>query len=87
MNRKLDNLGRVTIPVEMREQLGLASGENVKLEIKGKKIIITNPKDDFDIEQHIKEVILPSLVGQNELTIGAREMCYRLLEKLEGKNE
>lgn len=87
MNRKIDNLGRITIPSEMREQLKIEANENVKIEIKGKKIIITNPNDDFDIEQYIKEEILPSLVGQNELTIGAREMCHRILEKLEGKHE
>ena len=45
MNRNLDNLGRLVIPVEMRNKLGIENGNEVKLELVGNKIIITNPKE------------------------------------------
>lgn len=81
MNRKIDNLGRLVIPVGYREQLGLKNGDPVHMELKGNKIIITNPENNFDIEEYLKSE-LTMLTGSNELTIGAREMCLRILEKL-----
>lgn len=82
MNRKIDNLGRLVIPIGYREQLGLKNGDQVQMQLKGNKIIITNPENDFDIEEYIKGE-LAMLTGANELTIGAREMCLKILEKLE----
>ena len=82
MNRHIDNNGRLVIPIEFRQQLGLENGDLVNMQLKGNKIIITNPKNDIDIEDYIKGE-LALLIGHNELTIGAREMCYKILEKLE----
>ena len=82
MIRNTDELGRLVIPKEMRIQLGIENGGQVRIEQKGKKIIITNPENDFDIEEYIKEE-LALLTGHNELTIGAREMCLKILDRLE----
>lgn len=41
MNRKLDKLGKLTIPVEMRKELGIKNGDKVNIELKDDKIIIT----------------------------------------------
>lgn len=82
MQRNIDNNGRLVIPIEFRQQLGLENGDQVCMQLKGNKIIITNPKNDIDIEDYIKGE-LALLTGHNELTIGAREMCYKILEKLE----
>lgn len=38
---QIDQSGRVTIPHQMRKYLGLEPGEEVKIEIKDKQIIIT----------------------------------------------
>lgn len=83
MIKKLDDLGRIVLPKGLRETLGLKIGDPINIEIKGKKIIITNPKDNFDVEQYIKEELMPNLVGHNELTIGAREMCLKILDRIE----
>lgn len=82
MNRSIDKNGRLVIPIAYREQLGLKNGDPVSMELKGNKIIITNPENDFNIEEYIKSE-LAMLTGANELTIGAREMCLKILEKLE----
>lgn len=81
MIRNTDELGRLVIPKEMRAQLGIENGGQVRIEQKGKKIIITNPGNDFDIEEYIKGE-LAMLTGTNELTIGARQMCLKILDKL-----
>lgn len=86
MERNIDDLGRLCLPIEYRKQLGLENGDSVRIELKGKKIIVSNPKNDFDVEEYIRGE-LTKLTGKNELTIGAREMCLRILEKIEGSEE
>lgn len=56
MNRKIDNLGRISIPKEMRDKIGLANGDEVKLESSGDKIILSNP-NNFDLEEYIMQQI------------------------------
>lgn len=82
MIRNTDEIGRLVIPKEMRAQLGIENGGQVRIELKGKKIVITNPENDFDVEEYIKSE-LALLTGHNELTIGAREMCLKILERLQ----
>lgn len=43
MKRKIDNLGRLVIPAEMKKQLEIKNCELVNIECSGDKIIITNP--------------------------------------------
>lgn len=81
MIRNIDDNGRLVIAKELREQLGVENGDPVRMELKGNKIIITNPKNDFDVEEYIRSE-LAMLTGHNELTVGARQMCLRILEKL-----
>lgn len=82
MIKRLDDLGRIVLPKGLRETLGLKIGDPINIEIKGKKIIITNPKDNFDVEEYIKGE-LTLLTGHNEFTIGAREMCLKILDRIE----
>lgn len=47
MNRKFDKLGRIVIPKEMRDKLGLGKpGSEAKIELANDKIIISNPGTD-----------------------------------------
>ena len=41
MNRKIDELGRIVIPIEYRNQLNINSGETLKMDIVNDQIIIT----------------------------------------------
>lgn len=56
MNRKFDDLGRISIPKEMRDKVGLSNGSEAKIELIGNKIIITNPSE-FDLEAYLKNQI------------------------------
>lgn len=44
MERRFDELGRISVPVEMRRALGLTPGARVDLKLQGNKIIVTKSK-------------------------------------------
>ena len=44
MRRKIDDVGRLVIPIEMKREIGLENGSEVDMELEGNKIILTNPK-------------------------------------------
>ena len=60
MNRNFDKLGRIVIPKEMRDKLGLVEpGAEANIELIGDKIIkITNPKFEDKFELWLKDYIL-----------------------------
>lgn len=41
MTRNIDELGRIVIPKEIREELNIHSGDTLKIETQGKAIILT----------------------------------------------
>lgn len=47
MNKKIDDLGRLVIPKEMRKQLEIKEGDPVNISMEDDKIIITNAKADY----------------------------------------
>lgn len=55
MYRNIDDLGRLTIPIDMRNKLGIENGSEVKVELVANKIIVTNPKE-IDYESKYKEL-------------------------------
>ena len=40
INRRIDDLGRIVIPKDIRKELGIAIGESLNINIKDGKIII-----------------------------------------------
>lgn len=58
MNRKIDEVGRLVVPKEMRKQLGLKNGDEVNMEISNNKIIITNPNQEDPFENWLLDYIL-----------------------------
>ena len=52
MNRKIDDLGRISVPKEMRVKIGLENGDEVNVELVGDKIIISNPTK-FNLEGYL----------------------------------
>nr|DAQ61942.1 MAG TPA: Transition state regulatory protein abrB HOMODIMER BIOINFORMATICS [Caudoviricetes sp.] len=47
MIRKLDELGRIVIPIEIRNQYNLKEGDKIEIEEKGDKIILRKHKDTY----------------------------------------
>lgn len=44
MNREIDKLGRIVLPKEMRDAIGLENEAEAHIELHDDKIIVTNPK-------------------------------------------
>lgn len=45
INRKIDDLGRIVIPVELREKLGIKKQDQLEIFIEGDRIILTKPSE------------------------------------------
>lgn len=58
MNRKFDKLGRIVIPKEMRDKLGLEDGSEAKIELVGNKIVFSNPNRTDKFELWLMDYIL-----------------------------
>lgn len=56
MKRKMDKLGRLVIPKEMREELNMQEGKDVDIKLESNKIILTNP-DDIDYKAIVNSAI------------------------------
>lgn len=54
MNRSIDNLGRIVLPKEMRDKLGLKNGDEAFIELNNNKIVVSNPSK-FNLEEYIKQ--------------------------------
>lgn len=73
MNRKIDELGRLCIPKEMRNKLGIKDNDPVNIECIENKIIITNP-----IEIDYKEVINKAIEYIENKVISSGEVIDQL---------
>lgn len=75
MNRNLDNVGRLVLPVEMRKELDINNGDLVNIECVGDRIIVTKPKKSDRIEEAINFIKenLNDEVGSKLLSILERE--------------
>lgn len=56
MIRKIDNVGRITIPKEMYNVLGLKNGDSVHIELVNDSIVITN-LDRKDKKEELKSYV------------------------------
>ncbi|BAZ43794.1 hypothetical protein NIES4102_07960 [Chondrocystis sp. NIES-4102] len=44
---KVNKQGRIVIPIELRQQLGLVAGSKLIVRLEGNRIILEQPKDVF----------------------------------------
>ena len=81
MLRKIDDLGRVVIPSEMRNELGIEPNQELDIEKMDSKIIITNPKGMLsrdEIETMYKEICK---LDETEYNIGFRNALEMILNR------
>lgn len=81
MLRKIDDLGRVVIPSEMRNELGIEPNQELDIEKVGNKIIITNPSGTLskdEIETMYKEICK---LDETEYNIGFRNALEMILNR------
>lgn len=59
MNRKFDKLGRINLPKEMRDKIGLGEpGSEAFIEMNKDMIMITNPNQEDKFENWLCDYIL-----------------------------
>ena len=91
MNRKLDDLGRLVIPAEMRKQLGISSGDSVNIQLVDNKVIVTSAKKIDNYENLIYE--LKDFINRCYYTVDGEKVVYtediaELIEEFEkSKND
>ena len=56
MNRKIDELGRIVIPKEIRDKLGIEVQENLNIELVDNKIIISKA-NEIDYKTKVEKAI------------------------------
>lgn len=76
MKKKVDNLGRVILPAEVRRELGIQLGEELNLLVSDGKIILS--KQSFNC----------AICGSNRVLIqlhhkGICEECYNKIKRIE----
>ncbi len=72
---RLDERGRITIPREIREKLGLKPGDHVLVKIQGNSIVITRAEDPFKVIENI----LGDLAFERSLRYEAEKQAFREL--------
>ena len=93
MLRNIDNLGRLVIPSEYRQELGIENGSSLNIELEKDKIVITNA-NRVDYKARVEKAIeyiennTYSSVSTMKTTLHLQnEELYDLLEILKGKGE
>ena len=56
--RRVDSLGRVTIPISYRRMLGIESNSNISLTLTTNVITVEKCSSNFDLEAFIKKFLI-----------------------------
>jgi len=76
MYRKIDELGRLVIPKEIRNTIGLKPGDEIKIEIKNNQIILEK-ENSINIKEYIQEKML-----ETDITTETYRALNDVLEKI-----
>ena len=98
MNRKIDDLGRIVIPKEIRQKLNIKYDDKLTIEVKNESIILKKAYNDVEVlkklEDWIKEQIIfvrniPAFTQEIKLAHTQQIAQYQdILDKIqEFKNE
>lgn len=50
MNRKIDNMGRIVIPMEIRKQLNIKENDDLKVEVVNDNIVISKVEENNKLD-------------------------------------
>lgn len=76
MNRQIDSLGRIVIPMEMRKALRIKEGMLLSFELQNDSIVIKNT-NKINIEEYIYDLL------EKEEDKHTREVLTNLLNQME----
>ena len=82
MIRRFDDLGRVTIPMELRKTLGLTEGRpEVEILISGNSIVLRKPTDEekYSASELKEKILLDESLGKEE-RLSFINLLYKLYE-------
>ena len=83
INRKIDELGRIVLPIELRRNLNLNEGDSLSILTEGENIILTKfiPRDEVR-EETVFE--LKALIKHGNLDSDTIETLNKAIEQLKG---
>lgn len=76
---KVDSLGRVTIPIEIRRHLGIKPLEKINVVCDGERVIVF--KNETELDKQIRELMV-GLEGTSKLSNKEYDTLCEILEKL-----
>ncbi|PEJ93490.1 AbrB/MazE/SpoVT family DNA-binding domain-containing protein [Bacillus toyonensis] len=79
--RKVDELGRVVIPVELRRTLGIAEGTALDFQVDGENVILRKQEKSCFVTGEVSETNLELLDGRMFLSKEGVNELLDLLEK------
>ncbi|EMY5507726.1 AbrB/MazE/SpoVT family DNA-binding domain-containing protein [Bacillus wiedmannii] len=79
--RKVDDLGRVVIPVELRRTLGIAEGTALDFHVDGENIILRKPENSCFVTGEVSESNMELLGGRMFLSKAGASELLDALEK------
>ncbi|PRT25500.1 AbrB/MazE/SpoVT family DNA-binding domain-containing protein [Bacillus thuringiensis] len=79
--RKVDELGRVVIPVELRRTLGIAEGTALDFHVDGKNIVLRKHEKSCFVTGEVSESNIELLSGRMFLSKEGASELLGLLEK------
>ncbi|AMR82815.1 AbrB/MazE/SpoVT family DNA-binding domain-containing protein [Bacillus thuringiensis] len=79
VTRKVDELGRVVIPVELRRTLGIAEGTALDFHVDGENIVLRKPEKSCLVTGEVSESNMEFFGGRMFLSkAGAKELLNAL---------
>ncbi|PHE61850.1 AbrB family transcriptional regulator [Bacillus toyonensis] len=81
ITRKVDELGRVVIPVELRRTLGIAEGTALDFQVDGENVILRKQEKSCFVTGEVSETNLELLDGRMFLSKEGANELLDILEK------
>ena len=75
--RRIDDLGRLVLPREIRHRLGFQAGDPIEMAVKGRKIVLSKYEDDR-IQERCSEIL--SFVHDCDLTQEQKDEVEKLVK-------